>query len=408
MLIARIACVAILSAGILWSVRAALADHAFRQHTLRGWQQAVEIMPNHALYTAQLANQLHDTDPEHAKHLLEHSLELDPYAARQWIQLGLWRETENDQQESEKAFLHAASVDSTFLPKWSLANYYFREGNEQQFWSWARKALQMTPKDASPIFRLSWLASNDSSLIRSRLDIRRPEVQLQYLSYVRAEGHIDAVRDASTDLIAWNRNEDITALVDATNWLLDQNHPDAALTVWNALATNRQIVFPSLSLQSDSLVTIGDFSLYPTSLGFDWHFSSVPGVRAFLNGAPPGLRIEFSGEQPEVALVLAETIPLQPGAQYQFTAEYSTSDISPGTGLAWEVEDFPIETRLAATDSLSSDIKSTVSVCFTAPRATRFARLSLYYRRSLGAGRIHGQVLLRDVVVTPQKCVAKV
>jgi tetratricopeptide (TPR) repeat protein len=404
--IAKVGCLAILSAAILWTVRAARGDHAFSEHTLSGWQQAVQIVPNQALYTAQLANQLRDTDPELAENLLERSLRLNPYAAPQWIQLGLWRETENNRAEAETDFLQAARVDSTFLPNWSLANYYFRERNEQQFWNRARKALQMTSKDASPIFRLSWLATNDASLVRSKLDIRRPEVLLQYLSYVITEGHIDAVKDASTDLIALNRKEDTNTLVDACNWLLDQNRPDAALAVWNGLATNHQIVFPRLSPTSGSLVTNNDFGIYPTSLGFDWHLVQNPGVRAVLNGAPPGLRLEFSGEQPVEAQLLVETIPLQPGVKYQITAEYSTSDISPGTGLVWEVEDSSNEGRLAATVSLSSDTKSTASICFVAPAQTSFAKLALYYRRSPGTERIRGRLLLRNIVVAPQPCSA--
>jgi len=408
MIVTRIVCVVVLFAAILWSFRIALADHAFNnRHTLGGGRQAVRLMPNQALYSAELANQLHDTDPEQAKKLLEHSLQINPYASAQWIQLGLWYETENDPDKAEKALLRAASVDATFMPSWSLANYYFRHGNEQQFWIWARKTLQMVPKDASPIFRLSWLTLNDAPLIRNKLDIHSPEIQVQYLSYILGEGHIDAVGDTSLDLAGWNRKEDTNTLVGACNWLLDQNRPDAALAVWNALAKNHQIVFPAVSPTAGLSVTNADFNTYPTSLGFDWHFFKLPGVAAFLNGAPPGLRIEFSGEQPETALVLTQTIPVVPGAEYRFTAEYSTSDIAPETGLIWQVEDLVSQAQLATTKNLSSDTKSVVSVFFTALPETHFARLSLHYQRSSGTSRIRGQMLLRKVTVTAQSCTEK-
>ena len=48
------------------------------------------------------------------------------------------------------AALHeAARVDRTFDPRWTLANYYFRRQNWDEFWKWMRAAAEMSYGDRS-------------------------------------------------------------------------------------------------------------------------------------------------------------------------------------------------------------------------------------------------------------------
>ena len=108
-------------------------------------------MPANAAYPAQLAEELYAIDPPAAKSLLQKAVKLNRYDASSWIQLGLLSEAENDLPQAEESLLEAARVDSTFLPSWSLTNFYFRRENAARFWYWAQRAAQMVPDDATPL-----------------------------------------------------------------------------------------------------------------------------------------------------------------------------------------------------------------------------------------------------------------
>ncbi len=142
--------------GIVWNLLFAIADLSARRNQTDGTHLAMRLMPANAAYPAQLADQLYASDPAAAKSLLQRAVRLNRYDASSWIQLGLLSEAGNEIPQAEEALLQAASVDSTFLPSWSLANFYFRQENAARFWYWARRAAQMAPDDATPLFRLAW------------------------------------------------------------------------------------------------------------------------------------------------------------------------------------------------------------------------------------------------------------
>jgi len=65
--------------------------------------------------------------------LLTTSLRLNRYDAQADIGLGLQFEADGDFGRAEKKLLEAYEVDHTYLPRWSLANYYFRRDNIPAF-----------------------------------------------------------------------------------------------------------------------------------------------------------------------------------------------------------------------------------------------------------------------------------
>ncbi len=72
-------------------------------------------------------------DPAAAKSLLQRavsSIAMTRPAGSSW---GSYPRLANDLPGAEKALLRAASVDATFLPSWSLANFYFRQENACPF-----------------------------------------------------------------------------------------------------------------------------------------------------------------------------------------------------------------------------------------------------------------------------------
>jgi hypothetical protein len=397
-------CLAALTAGVVWNVLFALADLSARRNQTEATRLAMCLMPSNAAYPAQLAEELYASDPPEAKSLLQKAVKLNRYEAASWIQLGLLSEAGNDLPQAENALLQAASVDSTFLPSWSLANFYFRQQNAARFWYWAQRAAQMVPDDATPLFRLAWYVNPNAQEIENRLQMKRPAVEGQFVSFLLTQGDPEAVTEAASHLMRTSNKESTETLLGACDWLLEHKRPDLALGLWNGLATRTA----SPSLGADSPVTNGDFGKSPLAHGFDWHLTTVEGVSSFLNTNPNALGFEFSGEEPDSFLLLNQTTPVHGKTNYALTVDYGTSGIPAGSGIQWQVTDARTSAVLARTSSLSSEHVGerggeqggTVTACFTTPEETGFVNLSLLYQRRPGTVRVEGKLALKAVRLT--------
>jgi tetratricopeptide (TPR) repeat protein len=386
-------CLAALTVGIVWNGLFAVADLSARRNQPDSTRLAMRLMPANAAYPAQLAEELYASDPPGAKLLLQKAVKLNRYDAASWIQLGLLSEAGNDLPQAEKSLQQAVSADSTFLPSWSLANFYFRQHDVARFWYWAQRAAQMVPDDATPLFRLAWYVDPNAGEIENRLQMKRPAVEGQFVNFLLTQGDPEAVTEAASHLLQTTNKESTETLLGACDWLLAHRRPDLALGLWNGLATRTSY----RSLGADSPVTNGDFGKSPLSHGFDWHLPTVEGVSSFLNANPNALGFEFSGNEPDSFEFLSQTAPVHGEKNYALTVDYGTSGIPPGSGVVWQVTDERTGDILAKTTSLSSEQGGTVTTCFTTPKETGFVNLSLVYQRQPGTVRVEGKLALKAV-----------
>jgi tetratricopeptide (TPR) repeat protein len=389
-------CLAALVLGVVWNVRFAVADLLARRNQPDSTRMAMRWMPVNGAYPAQLADEIYALDPASAKSLLQRAVKLNRYDAASWIQLGLLSEAGNDLPGAEEALLQAASVDATFLPGWSLANFYFRRENSARFWYWAQKAAQMDPDDATPLFRLAWYVSPNAGEIASRLEIKRPLIAVQLVNFLMAQGDAKAVTEAASRLLAANSESNTQTLLGVCDWLIANKHPDLALPLWNGLATRGQIAYAPVTPTDP--VTNGGFGKSPLSRGFDWHLKTVEGVSSFLNASPNALGFEFSGDEPDGFLLMDQTAPVEARKNYALVVRYATTGIVPGSGLEWSVTDERSGAVLARTGSLSAEAGGEAYACFAAPDGA--AHLSLLYQRQPGTVRIEGKLALKEVRLT--------
>ena len=94
-----------------------------------------------------------EKDPAISMAALERAVALNPSDAGSWIELGLRWEADGNAGRAEQYLLRAAEVDRQYLPRWSLANFYFRRKDTEKFWAWARASAEMVYGDARPLFR---------------------------------------------------------------------------------------------------------------------------------------------------------------------------------------------------------------------------------------------------------------
>jgi len=365
-----LACVT-LAIAAWWSIRIARADAAFRHRTPQDLARAIELQPENGEYLAALALQAEYAGQDSTP-LLEEITRLNPRASAPRIRLGLAAELRGDVNQAERWLQEAYSVDHQFETRWTLANFYFRQGRSGEFWTWMKSALEMSYGDRVAAFDLCWQMSGDPQEILSRAIPDRREVVASYLAYVLNHRKPAAIAGAALRLAKMRIPDDLPLLYAATDAVLD---PD----LWQALGNPRP-----------NGITHPNFEPPRIGHGFDWRIAETTGViHVALDGAH---RIRFSGEQPESCELLRQVVRgLRPGVAYTLRWESRTQGMVSPTGLVWRIETNAGE--VAAGEDWSAG-----TMRFTPD--SEVATLVLTYRRPAGQVRTEGQLDLRQVSIS--------
>jgi tetratricopeptide (TPR) repeat protein len=386
--------VAVFALAATWSVRMGYADYQARQQTIEATEAAVRWMPDDADYRFRLAALRGDAGGAGSIEQLQRAVELNPWDARAWIELGLRREAEPNLNEAERCLLQAAEADRLYVPRWTLANFYFRHGNLAEFQHWAKAAAATVYGDASALFRLCEKVWDDDLI--DRLEIRRPDVRADYLNHLLSDGRLELIMPAARKLLDSGRQSDVPILMSACDRLLERENAPDALEIWNALARARRIPFAVLEPRRGSILTDSRFEATSTPNGFAWKTLAPVGVTASVEDSG-GLRLTFSGSEPEQCELLAQLVPVEEQTDYELKWLFRTSEIAANTGLEWRVTDTAGRNLFGDSESLSSDEQQWKAMRFRTPAGCRLARLGLGYSRKPGAARIAGFLVLREV-----------
>lgn len=376
-IVAGVCCLGIWSSWVL-----ARADYLFKQDTEASVRSAIGLEADGWAYYMRLAQ----FDPAHARELLTTSLRLNRYDAQANIELGLEYEAEGDFARAEKQLLEAYAVDHTYLPRWSLANYYFRRDNMPAFWSWARSAAQMPADDVGGLFELCWHASPDAKTITAALLNEKPELLRQYIGFLLSKDQAGEAALVAPHLVAAGDAESDRGLMfNVIDRLVAANDAGGASGLWRLLI-QRQWVVADATVPNNA-----GFHRDPLPVSFDWSLPEYQGLHSW--PGPSGLETEFAGTEPEDCVVAEQAAAVKPG-DYTMRYEYRTTEIGPGTGLRWKVLDAKSNAMLGESADLSSEATRQAEFGFSVPAGTSFIRLRLAYRRALGTPRVSGTLLV--------------
>jgi hypothetical protein len=350
-----------------WSLRLSYADHLSYRNTRADLEHAARLVPWNPDYQKSLGN-------------FEAAVKLNPWDSAAWTRIALAAEMRGDFAKAESALLEAARVDKTFDPRWALANFYFRRNDPPRFWIWVRKAADMNYDDATVVFRLCWRMTGDADQILERAIPDRTPVLRQYLAFLVDQKRLDAARAVAERLAPRSEPADLTALLGYCDQLLATQDLPAVLSAWNTLSDRKLIPYPALAPDS---ITNGRFSSWPLQHGFDWRLIPTEGVTIALD-PPEGLRLAFSGKQPEKCELLWQFVAVTPGKVYSLGWRHRAN--SPAKGLHW---------RVYAPDLIGRAELREGTLTFTAGET--LIRLALTYERTPGTMRIEGPVWLQDV-----------
>ena len=378
--------------GIWSSFTLARADYLFKKDTGQSVRAAIRLVPDGWEYYMRLS----ELDRAPARELLTESLRLNRYNAQADIELGLQYEADGDFAHAEKQLLEAYDVDHTYMPRWSLANYYFRRGDLPQFWAWARSAAAMPNDDIGSLFELCWRVSPDPEKITRAILNEKPEMIRQYIQFLLGKDQADAAAKVALHLMKSGDPQSDRALMFAiVNRLVFLNDAAAASTLWKGLI-ERQWVYADSTIPYNA-----SFLREPLSVAFDWSLPDYQGLHSWPGAS--GLESEFSGSQPEDCAIAEQTVVLSPG-NYAMSYSYRTSDIPLTSGIRFQILDAKSNTVLAESPDLSSDALLYSGFGFSVPAAVPLLRVRLAYRRALGTPRISGMldVLSTRIQALPQ------
>lgn len=386
----RIAVAAACCAGIWSSLSLARADHLFKEDTEQSVRSAIRVVPDGWEYYMRLAQ----FDKAHAQVLLSKSLQLNRYNAQADIELGLQFESDGDFVRAEKQLLQAYDVDHTYLPRWSLANYYFRRDNMPAFWTWARSAASMPAEEVGPLFQVCWRAAPDPDKISQAILNEKPELIRQYIKFLFGKDRPDAVAGIAPLLIrTGDSHSDRPMLFAAVNLLVAANENAAATDLWQLLIQKQWVVADA------SVPNNANFQREPLPVSFDWTLPEYRGLHSWPGES--GLESEFTGSEPEDCTIAEQAVALAPG-HYTITYTYHTKDIRPNTGVRWQIMDAKSNSILAESSDLSSDEVQSVHFNFSVQPDNSLVQLRLNYRRTIGTPRISGLLNIQSIQIQPQ------
>ena len=371
--------------GIGSSLVLARADYLFRQDTEQSLRAAIRLAPDGWQYYMRLAQ----FDRAHAHDLLATSLRLNRFDAQADIELGLQYEADGDCDRAEKQLLEAFDVDHTYVPRWSLANYYVRRGNLPAFWTWARRAAEMPADNIGALFELCWRVSPDPQEITGAILNDDPKMLRQYIGFLSGKDQPKAMAIVAPRLVrSGDPVSDRPLMLSVVDRLVGLNDADAATAMWRMLIAKHWIT------ADQTVPNNADFQRGPLPVSFDWSLPAYQGLHSWPGSS--GLQTEFTGSEPEACVIAEQVVALTPG-NYTMSYSYRTTDIPPGTGIRWEVLDVKSNAVLAESSDLSSEELKYSGVGFTVQPGTSLLRVRLLYQRTLGTTRISGTL---DVLST--------
>lgn len=367
-----------------YSILFAYAGFLFQQDTAASVTRAVELVPDNADYAVRLAA----WKPDQQRTLLSRAVTLNPFEFHAWIQLGLIAELQQaDSVTAERDYLRAAEVNKMFLPKWTLTNFYLRQGRQDDFFRWAKLTLNITPHSPNPVFRQMWFSAHNPKMIAAYIP-DRPTILVQYALFLSGMHRFDAIPPIIARLVTHpgdrtpaelGRDDLIGPMEDH---LLSAGHLRYALEIWRSLSDAGWI---HLSVPTTAHpLTNGDFRTSFYGHGFDWVPGSCPGASIDQDATTGKLRIGLSGREPEHCTLLTQRIPVTPGQSYRLQWHSAAS------GLLWHIS------------SIQKELGTGGALEFHAPRNTELPTLALEYSRRPGSVLATGSFELQSVSLNAQ------
>ena len=376
--------------GIWQSWTFARAGFLFDQDTEASVRAAIREAPDAWPYYMRLAQ----FEQGNARPLLIKSLQLNRYNAQADIELALQAEEDGEYDQAEKLMLAAFDIDRTYLPRWSLANFYLRRDNLPAFWYWGRSAAAVPSQDIFPLFELCWRVAPDPETLASILPNGNTQTLRQFIDFLLSMNQVhQAGLLAQRLILAGDEGEDRPRILAVIDRLVADSDASTAIALWRT-SIRQQWVSADLTVPNNKR-----FARQPVPVSFDWRIPEYTGLHSWPGSS--GLETEFSGQEPEDAAIAEQVLALAPG-NYKVSYSYRTAGVAPDTGIHWQMLDAKGGQVLAESPDLSSEVSTRTAFQVSVQDDVPFVLFRLNYRRALGTPRISGMLVLEWVQIEAQ------
>jgi Carbohydrate binding domain len=363
-------------------------------------QASIYLDPSNADYRHRLGryDDLVRNDPAAAMAHYVQAVALNPHDARYWLDLANSYQLLGDSTGQANAIERAIVAD----PKkpevaWEAANLYLVRGQTEKALAEFRLVMEGAPHLSGQALALCWRISPDVDHLLATVIPSQPDAYLALLAQVMSR------EDTAGTVKVWQalvhahqpvQDRDVFGLV---NYLLFHKAVDDAHLVWRQGVSllGMSAYLPS----SNNLIVNGSFSLPILNGGFDWQYTTKPGVALTLdsNESHEGhrsLAIVFAGPDVDEAGIY-QLIAVQPDTTYEFTGYYKNEPIDGVGGPHFAVHDAYTGQTYFLSEELTSGTfwKSVVGEFTTGPDTNL---LALRVRHIPAGNSIRGKLWIDD------------
>jgi hypothetical protein len=412
-----------------WQWQLAQADSIRKNPSPETVPTAISLDPLNA-YGYTLWAEILQQRGQDSSHAWAQALQKAPRDPEIWIRLALDAETKNDPARAERLLLKAASLSKTWVPRWSLATFYARQGNPASSLQWARACAERSTGDLRPLFQLiesSGIAPAD--LPRSFLPKNRA-VLLAYLQYRATHpdlSSLEFVADELLNLIPTHTpgfpglDSDPLSFASKRRFPLLAEERKAFLSVLDRLLAasqgRRAVLFLNRLIQcqilkaspfhSAQLISNPNFSDPPVSNPFDWQYFRGADVAIDIDSSKSLATVSLSGTHRESLVLLSQIIFIPKEKNYRFQSRYSCKDCPDPSGFQWQFAKFgspiAIHTEPFLSPSENGTNPSSVPFQLASSSEDRLWILSLHYRRPSGVARQAQSLQIDSVALVEQQ-----
>jgi len=321
------------------------AAHAAAVPGRENLERAIQLEPSNAEYHDRLGLNLmySGDDPQAAIPELHRAVDLNPYAARYWVDLAnadLVAGRSSEQRESlERAVLAEPTTPDV---AWEAANFFLLQGDRDKALHNFRVVLSNDPDNVAQAIELCWRAAGDPTVVLDEALPTRPDLYFSFLNLLMQNQNTAAAETVWNRLVALKQPFSIKLAFPYVRFLLTQREVRAAQNAWQDLASISPILAPYLPTRANLIVNAG-FEQKILDGGFDWLYRPNPHVdlaidtSEFHSGAR-SLSIAFDGQNPPDAGIF-QFVPVKANTDYAFSAAYRTEDILSASGPRFSITD---------------------------------------------------------------------
>lgn len=341
---------------------------------------AVRLDPASAEYRHALgAREVALQSPAEALFWLHSAVALNSHKANYWMDLAVAQQQLGD-ASGENSSLRSALAAGPHIPEitWHAAQFLVALGSTDQAMKQFRTVLESDPPMAATAISTLWAIRPDTDFLLDNVVPASGNAPL--LGFLLSRNDTTSAAKVWNKMFSQQQSVERGFVLGYVRYLLAHQEVSQAEQVWCQAATLSDLA--AYQPSPENLLVNGDFSLDILNAGFDWRHQPVTGVSIALDpneahSSVRSLRISLEGDSISDAGI-SETVPVEPGTQYQFSAFYKAKNMDGAGAMQFAVHDAYRATLLYSGEDLkNADFWRNTGGNFVTPSDTRLVLVHL-------------------------------